>query len=219
MSARQATRAARAKARTEVAVCTPLLVERLAVGRVPGARVVRTGMGPGAPRPEVPTLVAGVAGSLSAGIQPGDVVVASEVRGPGGRVPVSGAPALAAALRRLGLRTQLGPIVSVRRPVDGRARRELAATGAVAVDMESAFLAPAERPFAVVRTIVDTFDHPLWSLGTVWRGVRALRALRRAVPAIAWWATTARPDSATARLDRDRQAEDDTQIIRAREVT
>src|SRR5690606_17931815 len=46
-------------------------------------------------------------------------------------------------------------------------------------------------PFAVVRAIVDTPDHPLWRPGTVIRGFRALRALRRAAPAIAPWAAAA----------------------------
>jgi 4-hydroxy-3-methylbut-2-enyl diphosphate reductase LytB-like protein/phosphorylase superfamily protein len=168
-------------------VCTPLLVEQLALGHLPGTPVRRTGMGPRPALPDGPGLVAGVAGSLSVDVRPGDVVVASEVRGPGIPVPVPSAPMLAGALRRLGLRVHVGPIVSMTRPVDGAARRELAATGALAVDMESAFLAPATGPFAVVRTIVDTPDHPLWRLGTVVRGITALRTLRRAAPAIAQW--------------------------------
>ena len=173
-------------------VYTPLRVERVALGRLPGGvRVVRTGMGPCRALPHGPAIVAGVAGSLSVEVRPGDVVVASEVRGHGDPVPVPSAPALAGALRRLGLRVHVGPIVSVSKPVDGAARQELAATGALAVDMESAYLAPATGPFAVVRTIVDTPDHPLWRLGTVWRGIMALRALRRAAPAIAQWAAAA----------------------------
>lgn len=169
-------------------VYTPMRVERLALGRVPGATVMRSGMGP-RPAPSTgPAMVAGVAGSLSLDVRPGDVVVASEVRGSGLPVTIPAAPALAAALRRLGLRVHVGPIVSVSRPVDGAGRQYLAGTGALAVDMESAFLAPAAGPFAVVRTIVDTPDYPLWRLGTVRRGVTALRALRRVAPAIAQWA-------------------------------
>jgi 4-hydroxy-3-methylbut-2-en-1-yl diphosphate reductase len=168
-------------------VCTPLRVEQVALGRLPGTRVLRTGMGPRAPLPAGPAIVAGVAGSLSVAVRPGDVVVADEVRGRGEPVSVPSAQVLADALRRLGLRVHVGAIVSVTKPVDGPARRELAKTGALAVDMESAFLAPAAGPFAVVRTVVDTPDHPLWRPGTVWRGVKALRALRRAAPAIAEW--------------------------------
>lgn len=172
-------------------VCTPLLVEQVALGRLPAARVLRTGMGPRPALPAGPAIVAGVAGGLAAHVRPGDVVVASEVRGSTAAVPIPSAPLLAGALRRLGLRVHVGPVVSRPKPVDGAARTHLAATGALAVDMESAYLAPADGAFAVVRTIVDTPDHPLWRPGTVWRGVRALRALRRAAPAVAQWAAAA----------------------------
>jgi 4-hydroxy-3-methylbut-2-en-1-yl diphosphate reductase len=169
-------------------VCTPLLVEQVALGRLPGGvRVVRTGMGPRPALADGPAIVAGVAGSLSVDVRPADVVVASEVRGDRGTVAVPSAPLLADALRRLGLRVHVGPVVTRPKPVDGAARRDLAATGAIAVDMESAYLAPASGPFAVVRTIVDTPDHPLWRPGTVLRGIAALRTLRRAAPAIAEW--------------------------------
>ncbi len=58
----------------------------------------------------------------------------------------------------------------------------------LAVDTESAWLAPAPGvPFAVVRAVVDTPDHPLRHPGTVTRGIAALRALRRAAPVIAAW--------------------------------
>jgi 4-hydroxy-3-methylbut-2-en-1-yl diphosphate reductase len=167
-------------------VCTPLWVERLALGRLKGIRVVHTGMGPrrsGAAEVDGPVLVAGVAGALSTKIRPGDVVVASQVRGNRSTVDCPSATALADSLRRLGLRVHVGPITSVARPADGGARRTLSRSGAIAVDMESAWLAP----HAVVRTIVDTPDHPLWRIGTVYRGVKALRALRRAAPAIAEW--------------------------------
>jgi 4-hydroxy-3-methylbut-2-enyl diphosphate reductase len=188
------------------AVCTPLLVERLALGRLPGVRVLRTGMGARPALPAGAALVAGVAGSLSLDVRPGDVVVASEVRGAGDPVPVPSAAALAAGLRRLGLRVHVGPIVSRPKPVDGPARVQLAATGALAVDMESAYLAPAEGAFAVVRTIVDTPDHPLWRPGTIIRGIKALWALRRAAPAIAQWC---------AQIDQT----EDIRLISPREVT
>jgi hypothetical protein len=179
-------------------LCAPLRVERAALGRT-GARVLRTGMGPArAARAAVrlgdeAVLVAGVGGGLAPDVRAGDLVVASEVRAAGApAVPVPSAALLAGALRRLGLRVHVGPVVSVDRVVDGPARRELAATGALAVDMESAALA-AGRPFAVVRSIVDTMDHPLWRPGTLARGVAGLRALRRAVPALEQWARATGP--------------------------
>lgn len=170
-------------------VCTPLRVEHAALAhRLPGVDVVRTGMGAVAEGPR-PTLVAGVGGGLDPRCRPGDLVVANEVRGPHATVPCPSAPLLAAALRRAGLTVHLGPIVASERVVHGARRRELAATGALAVDMESAGLAAtaAGHPFAVVRAVVDTAEDPLLRPATVTRGVRALRALRAGAPAFADW--------------------------------
>lgn len=174
-------------------VCAPLRVERAALRRA-GVPVLRSGMGPRRSMRSVaglsgsPVLVAGLGGGLDGTVRPGDVVVASEVRGPGGQpVPSPSAPLLAGTLRRLGLTVHIGPIVSSERVVDGAARRALSGTGALAVDTESAWLAPAGVPFAAIRSIVDTDADPLWSAGAVPRGIRALRALRQAVPAIDAW--------------------------------
>jgi 4-hydroxy-3-methylbut-2-en-1-yl diphosphate reductase len=181
-------------------VCAPLRVERRALRTRSGSlRVLRTGMGParaakaaaGLEGGTGPVIVAGVGGGLVPDLRAGDLVVASEVRdGAGPPVPSPSAPLLAGALRRLGLRARVGPVFSSRRLVDGPARRELGGSGALAVDMESAALAVgvAGRPFAVVRSIVDTVEHPLWRPGTLARGAAGLRALRRAVPALEQWA-------------------------------
>src|SRR5205823_6061298 len=71
-------------------------------------------------------------------------------------------------------------------------RHELAQTGAIAVDMESAWLASAANghPLAVMRVVSDSpgrdlIAHPLASAVG---GVRAYRALARAVPALEVWA-------------------------------
>jgi hypothetical protein len=45
----------------------------------------------------------------------------------------------------------------------------------------------------VLRVIVDTPDAPLLRLGTIGRGVAALRVLRRCAPAIAEWISTVDP--------------------------
>ncbi|MGH3943529.1 MAG: hypothetical protein ACRDRY_01695 [Pseudonocardiaceae bacterium] len=178
-------------------LCTPLRVEQAALRRAGhGMRVVRTGMGPrraattaAALSPGTdPVLVAGVGGSLAPQVRPGDVVVASEVRGGSSNVDVPSAPLLAAALRRLGLTVHIGPISSV-----SRIARAPAMSGALAVDMESAQLAAPNVPFAVVRAIVDSTDHPLWHVGTLRRGWTALRALRACVPALHWWAAATGP--------------------------
>jgi 4-hydroxy-3-methylbut-2-enyl diphosphate reductase len=181
-------------------LCTPLRVERQALkGRVGPVPVVPTGMGPersaaaaahlgaGGSRG---VLVAGVAGASAPGLRAGDVVVADEVRGPDGTVvPVPTAVPLAGALRRLGLTVHVGPVLSSPELVDDLARAKAAASGALAVDMESAWLAPAAAggPFAVVRAVVDTPEHPLVRPGTPVRGAVALRALRRAAPALHDW--------------------------------
>ncbi len=97
------------------------------------------------------------------------------------------------ALQRLGLPVHLGPLLSQPRVVYGEDRIAAAASGALAVDTDSAYLArqaPAGQTVAV-RAIVDTPDAPLPRPGTVWRGVKALRALRAAAPAIDQWAAAA----------------------------
>lgn len=198
------------KAAGAATICAPLRLERAALrARRSGSalRVVRTGMGPlratefaedrfAAADPGEPVVVAGIGGGLAPGLRAGDIVVASAVRGVSGQVvPVPSAPLLANELRRLGLRVHVGPIVSSPAVVDGPARRRLADTGALAVDMESLWLAEAagDRPLAVLRSIVDTPEHPLWRPGTLGRGVAGLRALRRAVPALAAWARATGP--------------------------
>ncbi|WP_323182742.1 4-hydroxy-3-methylbut-2-enyl diphosphate reductase [Aldersonia sp. NBC_00410] len=172
-------------------VCTPLRSEYAALrGRV-AVPVRRTGRGPDRRLPAAgPVLVAGVAGALGTTLRPGDVVVASELRTRTDTLISPAAVLLAAELRRLGLPTHLGPLLSTDRVVDGKARSAAAATGAIAVDTESAFLAaqaPAGQTVAL-RTIVDTPESPLLRPGTAWRGYSALRMLRAAAPAIDAWA-------------------------------
>src|SRR5204862_125250 len=75
-------------------------------------------------------------------------------------------------------------------------REELRRAGAIAVDMESAWLAAAAgaRPLAVVRVVVDTPGRELRRpLATARGGLRALRTLRRAVPALQTWAEGSGP--------------------------
>ncbi|NIH80018.1 4-hydroxy-3-methylbut-2-enyl diphosphate reductase [Amycolatopsis viridis] len=179
-------------------VVAPMRVEAAAL-RVPGLTVLRGGMGPRRAAESAqrltaagrPVLVAGVGGALVPQVRPGDLVVATEIDGPAGRVPLPSAPLLAAALRRHGLTVHLGPIASAPSVVDGADRARFAARGAIAVDMESAEFAALPGPLAVVRAIVDTPDQPLWRPGTVLRGISGLRSLRAAVPALREWCDAA----------------------------
>jgi 4-hydroxy-3-methylbut-2-enyl diphosphate reductase len=177
-------------------------------GQVPGAVLERCGMGPNRVREWLPRLreidpdavvVAGVAGGLNPSLRPGDIVVASEVRDEHGRTVLRAAAPLVAELRRMGLRVRSGPVLSCDRIVgDADEREQLAATGALAVDMESAALVRAlgrepDRPVAVVRVIVDTAHSPVARLATLTAGARALLTLRRVGPALRSWADLAGP--------------------------
>lgn len=178
-------------------VAAPLRVERLAVGRLPGARVLRTGMGPAraaralAGVPVGILAVAGLAGALDAALRPGDVVVASEVRdGAGAARACAGYAGLAAGLRARRLTVHVGAVLSLPRLVDGPARAEAGRGGALAVDLESAALLATvpEAPAAVLRVVVDTPTRPLASRHTVAGGIRALRVLRTAAHELPGWA-------------------------------
>src|SRR5262249_5710085 len=137
--------------------------------------VTRTGMGPERAaraaralatmtRPIEPAAMVGLCGALDDSLQPGDVVVADEVRFTDGTaaIALASAPMIAAELAAAGLPARIGPLVTTDRIVRGAARRELARTGAIAVDMESAPVVAElrrdspERPVAVVRVVIDT---------------------------------------------------------------
>jgi 4-hydroxy-3-methylbut-2-enyl diphosphate reductase len=184
-----------------LAVVTALRSEYAALaGQVPAATLLRCGMGPQKVEEWLPRLhalnpdavvVAGVAGGIDPSLRPGDVLVATEVRDKHGRTKLRAAAPLVAELRRLGLRVRTGPMVSTDHLVGGPvARAKLAATGALAVDMESAALVRATvgTPTAVVRVIVDTAFSPVARLATVPAGVRALAVLRKTAPALQRWA-------------------------------
>jgi 4-hydroxy-3-methylbut-2-enyl diphosphate reductase len=191
-------------AEPRLVVAAALRWEARTVARgLPPDTVVRTGMGPRRSRRAVPGLrarrpaalaVAGFAGALTDELAPGDVVVATEVRSASGVVACPSAPLLAGALRAAGLTVHTGPIVSGDHVVHGPERAELAATGAIAADMESAFLADAADggPFAVVRVIVDTPSHPLVHPATAVTGVTATRVLAKVGPALLAWAAAVR---------------------------
>ncbi len=182
-------------------VITPMRIERAAVRRgLPDVFVVRCGMGAARARaaalvaarlPAAAVAVAGFCGAVDDGLRPGDVVVASEVRGPEGVTRCASGP-LVAALADLGMgRVRVGPVASIDHLVRGAQRGAPAGAGVLAVDMESAWLAQAAagRPFAVLRVVLDTPSREIYRpLLTLVGGFEAWQVLRRAAPALALWA-------------------------------
>jgi 4-hydroxy-3-methylbut-2-enyl diphosphate reductase len=158
-------------------ILAPLRVEAWATG---GRRV---GMGARTFDADADAIVvAGLCGALDPALRPGDLVVASEVRGDGASIAC--ATELA---ERLGAR--VGPVVSLDHVARRAEKRALAETGALAVDMESFWLArhAGSRPVAVVRAVVDTPDRRLLDPRTVPAGIRGLLALRRAAHVLRQW--------------------------------
>jgi 4-hydroxy-3-methylbut-2-en-1-yl diphosphate reductase len=170
-----------------------------------GAEVHTTGMGAKRSRaaaaalmgePGDGLLVLGFCGGLDEHARPGDVVVAAEVWDatddghPGERIRCDGAAGLAAAVAGRGMRVRCGAVVSVARLALGQRRAELHAAGAIAVDMESAWLAAGAggRPFGVVRVVLDSPSHELLRPGVAISAPKAAQALRRvAAAAVHGW--------------------------------
>ena len=149
--------------------------------------------------------VAGFAGGLCAGQRPGQVVVASELStsdDDASSVALPSAagdrrPALPRRLRR-DRRTGRVDHASWRGVIAGGSSPP---TGAVAVDMESAWLAGpllaiAPHRVAVVRVLSDTPDHELIR-PTMGRSLRtAYRTLRAVAPVVETWAAAVAPRTA-----------------------
>jgi 4-hydroxy-3-methylbut-2-enyl diphosphate reductase len=183
---------------TRTLVAAPLALEEALIrSGAPGARVRRTGVGPRrslaavarlAREPGDALLVLGFCGGLDARAHPGEVIVAEEVLAASdeGHDPVragcDGVAQLTGALLAAGMTVRSGQVVGVGRAATGARRAQLRAAGALAVDMESAWLAAgaAGRPFAVVRVVLDSPSHELLRVQTVHSALQAARALRRA---------------------------------------
>ena len=132
------------------------------------SRVIRTGAGPRRARIAAArglavedargVAVVGLCAATRPGVEPGEVVLATELRRPDGRITkIPGNPLLASSLRRLGLEVSVGPVASVEHVAGPCERAFVRETGASAVDMESAWLADASagRPLAVLRTVAE----------------------------------------------------------------
>ncbi|MFJ7494266.1 1-hydroxy-2-methyl-2-butenyl 4-diphosphate reductase [Streptomyces sp. NPDC097727] len=176
-------------------------------GDAPGpVTVLRTGMGPKAAEtavsralgqdraPGTAVLASGFCAGLSPGMHPGDLVVAAETRESGDSTVCTGTGLLAEALASAvpGRTVHTGPLTGSAHVVRGHERAELRATGAIAVDMESAAtlraaLRSGPRPVAAVRVVVDAPEHELVRIGTIRGGISAFRVLRAVLPAFYEW--------------------------------
>ena len=186
-------------------VAAPLRVEAALISSASrGALVRKTGMGPDRARAAAGPLAAhdaramlvlGFCGGLDQGSVPGEVIVAEQVYAAPdeghAEQPVSCdlTPQLIGRLTGLGLKVRSGPLVCVSKLALGERRAQLHAAGAIAVDMESVWLAPGAggRPFGVVRIVLDSPSHELLRVQAAAGAVRAARALRRVAAALHEW--------------------------------
>jgi 4-hydroxy-3-methylbut-2-enyl diphosphate reductase len=187
---------------SDVLVAAPLRVEAALISSAArGALVHKTGMGPDKARASASTLgghgaasilVLGFCGGLDESSVPGEVIVAEEVYA----APDEGhaeqpvrcelAQPLLARLTGLGMKVRAGRLVCVSKLALGERRAQLHAGGAIAVDMESVWLAAgaAGRPFGVVRVVLDSPSHELMRPQAVGGALRAALALRRVAGAL-----------------------------------
>ncbi len=189
----------------ELLIAAPMRVEAALISsRARGALVRKTGMGPArsrsasaelARRQGRAMLVVGFCGGLDEQSVPGEVIVAEEVFAaadeghPEESVSCVLAGELVDRLTGLGMKVRAGRIVCVSKLALGERRAQLHAGGAIGVDMESVWLAAGagERPFGVVRVVLDSPSHELMRPQAVGGVVRAAVALRRVAGALAGW--------------------------------
>lgn len=192
-------------------IAAPLRIEAALIASATGRSLVgeagvrKTGMGPAraqtaaemlARAPGQALLVLGFCGGLDDQSVPGEVIVAEVVRAAGDerhhvpkQVACADVEGLVGLLRGRGMTVRSGEIVCVSKLALGERRAQLLAGGALAVDMESAWLAAgaAGRPYAVVRVVLDSPSHELMRPQAVAGALRAARALRRVAGALRDW--------------------------------
>jgi len=197
MTARSATAAPDATS-DRLLILAPMLLEANAVRRgltQPTSQVQRAGMGSARAGKTARAskassfgamVVMGTAAALDEDLSPGDLVVATEVTDGTTTVKLPGATMLAGELRRAGLRARAGKLITVNHLIRASERDRLAASGALAADMETlALLGAADgRPTAVIRAVSDTGIGP----GMVTGGLAALKSLRAAAAVAEKWA-------------------------------
>jgi 4-hydroxy-3-methylbut-2-enyl diphosphate reductase len=191
---------------SELLLAAPLRLEAVLISSAArGAPIRKTGMGPAkakAAATELSTqagralLVLGFCGGLDESSVPGVVIVATDVYAAADeghaeqRIDCELAAGLVDRLTGLGMKIRTGPVVCVSKLALGERRAELHTGGAIAVDMESVWLAAGrgERPFGVVRVVLDSPLHELMRVQAVGGALRAALALRRVAGALHDWA-------------------------------
>jgi 4-hydroxy-3-methylbut-2-enyl diphosphate reductase len=190
---------------SELLVAAPLRIEAALISSAARGAVVRkTGMGPERAKAAAGELaghagsvmlVLGFCGGLDASSVPGEVIVAEDVYAAVDeghdeqRVRCDLTHELVQQLTGLGLKVRSGDVVCVSRLALGERRAELHAGGAIAVDMESVWLAAGTggRPFGVVRVVLDSPAHELMRVRAAAGALRAALALRRVAAALHEW--------------------------------
>jgi 4-hydroxy-3-methylbut-2-enyl diphosphate reductase len=191
---------------SELLVAAPLRIEAVLISSAARSAVVRkTGMGPERAKAAAGELAAhaagramlvlGFCGGLDATSVPGEVIVAEDVYAASdeghaeARVRCDLTDQLVQQLTGLGMKVRTGHVVCVSKLALGERRAQLHAGGAIAVDMESVWLAAGtgSRPFGVVRVVLDSPEHELMRLGAAAGALRAALALRRVAGALHDW--------------------------------
>jgi 4-hydroxy-3-methylbut-2-enyl diphosphate reductase len=190
---------------SELLLAAPMRVEAALISSAARSALVhKTGMGPQRSRVAAEALggrsanalvVLGFCGGLDESSVPGEVIVAEEVYPAGDEdhaeqaIRCDLALALVSRLTGLGLKVRLGRVVCVSKLALGERRAELHAGGAIAVDMESVWLAAGAggRPFGVVRVVLDSPSHELLRPQALGGALRAARALRKVAGALHGW--------------------------------
>lgn len=188
-------------------LAAPMRVEAALISSAAkGAQVRKTGMGPAHSRTAAwalardagsAVLVVGFCGGLDAESVPGEVIIAERVYAADDphqhqdeRIECALSGELVTHLGGRGLKLRTGSIACVSKIAVGEKRAQLHSTGAIAVDMESVWLAPGagERPFGVVRVVLDSPSHELFRPQAAFGAWRAARALRQVAAALHEWA-------------------------------
>jgi 4-hydroxy-3-methylbut-2-enyl diphosphate reductase len=189
---------------TKALVLAPMRVEEWMLRRgYPRESIVRIGMGRAKSLASIERVhahefdhlvIAGVCGSLDSDFRPGDVLVPTAVSAPDvATTQCAVDDSLLDALRAANLNVRTGTLVSTAKlENNNKSVQTHKDTGAIGVDMESAWLAPlaGDRPVTVVRVASDSPDHPVFHPGVIYWGTLSLKRLATVGRVLGQWART-----------------------------